>query len=185
MLGTCSLGAENLNHWMVEQGWALAYLKYSLAYVRAEQAARTNQRGLWHYCPLGLAPSKPTDRDSRSAQGATRCAETFVSPTSTEGAPSPECNIKGNISRKGERIYHVPGQYHYPTIEMNKRDGRRWFNAKLAQTNPEQMDGDMIINAALLVAISSFAIAPLVIYHQSNTCERVGILTNAHRIMTL
>ena len=58
----------------------------------------------------------------------------------------------------------------------------RRFNAKLAQTNPEQMDG---VDAALLVAISSFAIAPLVIYHQSNTCERVGILTNAHRIMTL
>jgi endonuclease YncB( thermonuclease family) len=46
-LATCSLGAENLNRWMVEQGWALAYVKYSSAYVRAQQVAQDNQRGLW------------------------------------------------------------------------------------------------------------------------------------------
>ena len=38
---------------------------------------------------------------------------------------------------------------------------------------------------SLAPAISSFAIAPPVIHHQSITCERVGIQTNAHRIMTL
>jgi hypothetical protein len=32
---------------------------------------------------------------------------------------------------------------------------------------------------------SSIAIALLVLHHQSITCERVGIPTNAHRIMTL
>jgi endonuclease YncB( thermonuclease family) len=46
-LGTCSLGGENLNEWMVQQGWALAYVQYSSAYVRAEEVARTKQRGLW------------------------------------------------------------------------------------------------------------------------------------------
>jgi endonuclease YncB( thermonuclease family) len=46
-LGTCYFGDENLNAWMVQQGWALAYVQYSKAYVQAEEDARTQQRGLW------------------------------------------------------------------------------------------------------------------------------------------
>lgn len=30
---------------------------------------------------------------------------------SSSEAPSPECVIKGNVNRKGERIYHLPGQW--------------------------------------------------------------------------
>lgn len=43
-LATCSLGIENLNDWMVQQGWALAYVQYSSKYVRAEEVARASQR---------------------------------------------------------------------------------------------------------------------------------------------
>ena len=32
---------------MVQQGWALAYVKYSSAYRQVEEDARANQRGLW------------------------------------------------------------------------------------------------------------------------------------------
>jgi endonuclease YncB( thermonuclease family) len=46
-LGRCKLEGEDLNGWMVQQGWALAYVKYSSAYVHAEEDARTNLRGLW------------------------------------------------------------------------------------------------------------------------------------------
>jgi endonuclease YncB( thermonuclease family) len=46
-LGFCSLAGENLNAWLVQEGWALAYVKYSTAYVRAEEDARANRRGLW------------------------------------------------------------------------------------------------------------------------------------------
>jgi endonuclease YncB( thermonuclease family) len=46
-LALCSLAGEDLNGWMVRQGWALAYVKYSSAYVAAEEEARTQQRGLW------------------------------------------------------------------------------------------------------------------------------------------
>lgn len=40
---------------------------------------------------------------------------------------SGKCNIKGNISRKGERIYHVPGQKYYAKTQINERQGERWF----------------------------------------------------------
>jgi endonuclease YncB( thermonuclease family) len=47
ILATCYLADEDLNGWMVQEGWALAYVKYSKAYVSEEEDARTNRRGLW------------------------------------------------------------------------------------------------------------------------------------------
>ena len=46
-LAKCSLEGEDLNGWMIREGWAIAYLKYSSAYQQIEDDARVNQRGLW------------------------------------------------------------------------------------------------------------------------------------------
>ncbi|WP_436261974.1 sunset domain-containing protein [Mesorhizobium caraganae] len=37
------------------------------------------------------------------------------------------CNIKGNISTGGERIYHVPGQTYYDVTRIDESAGERWF----------------------------------------------------------
>ena len=37
------------------------------------------------------------------------------------------CLIKGNISAKGERIYHVPGGKYYGPTRINTAKGERWF----------------------------------------------------------
>lgn len=47
LLAVCFKGAEDINHWMVSQGWAVAYRRYSLAYADAESEAREKQRGIW------------------------------------------------------------------------------------------------------------------------------------------
>ena len=39
-LAICTLGDLDLNGWMVSEGWALAYRRYSLEYVLEEDAAR-------------------------------------------------------------------------------------------------------------------------------------------------
>jgi hypothetical protein len=46
-----------------------------------------------------------------------------------EGCTSakPGCDIKGNISKTGERIYHLPGQRWYSRTEISPEDGERWF----------------------------------------------------------
>ena len=46
-LGVCSVHGEDLNAWLVSQGYAFAYRRYSLRYVKQEEAARTAGRGLW------------------------------------------------------------------------------------------------------------------------------------------
>lgn len=47
LLGTCYAGGENLNKWMVAQGWALAYRQYSMAYIWQEWMASWDDLGIW------------------------------------------------------------------------------------------------------------------------------------------
>ena len=46
-LATCDLGGENLNRWLVANGWAVAYRHYSEAYVSDEAVAQEQKRGIW------------------------------------------------------------------------------------------------------------------------------------------
>jgi len=45
-VAVCYVGGEDLDRWMVEQGWAVAFRKYSLDYVDAESDAREARRGI-------------------------------------------------------------------------------------------------------------------------------------------
>ena len=46
-LGTCFVGEVNLNKWMVRNGYAVAYKRYSDDYIRDEEYAKKNKFGLW------------------------------------------------------------------------------------------------------------------------------------------
>ena len=46
-VAVCYVGGEDLDRWMVRQGWAVAFRKYSLDYVDAENDAREARRGIW------------------------------------------------------------------------------------------------------------------------------------------
>ena len=39
LLARCSLGDEDLSTWLVEQGWGLAFRRYSVKLVAAEETA--------------------------------------------------------------------------------------------------------------------------------------------------
>jgi phosphatidylserine/phosphatidylglycerophosphate/cardiolipin synthase-like enzyme len=45
----------------------------------------------------------------------------FVAPP-----PDPACPIKGNVNRKGDRIYFLPGEPDYARVNMSK-PGTQWF----------------------------------------------------------
>jgi endonuclease YncB( thermonuclease family) len=129
-LATCYLAGEDLNGWLVQQGWALAYVKYSSAYRQVENDARANQRGLWQ--GAFIAPWDWRHRNNKTViLGAFSvpidAQKILLGPSATEGAPSPECTIKGNINRNGERIYHMENQQFYARVIMDKGSGKRWF----------------------------------------------------------
>ena len=129
-LGICFADDEDLNAWMVGEGWALPFVRYSRAYVTAESDARAGQRGLWS--GAFIAPWDWRHRDHKTTVlGALSVPVTaqaeLLAPASSAGAPSPECVIKGNVNRRGEHIYHQPGQVAYALINMGAGHGRRWF----------------------------------------------------------
>ncbi len=47
LVAVCFQGQVDLNAWLVDEGWAVAYRSYSLDYVPNEEAARSNGMGIW------------------------------------------------------------------------------------------------------------------------------------------
>ena len=46
-IGVCFLKELNLNKWMVRNGYAVAYRRYSKDYIEDEKYAKKNKLGLW------------------------------------------------------------------------------------------------------------------------------------------
>jgi endonuclease YncB( thermonuclease family) len=47
IVAKCLVDGQDLGEWMVFNGWAVAYLRYSYEYTRAEHFANTDKRGIW------------------------------------------------------------------------------------------------------------------------------------------
>ncbi len=128
-LAVCRLNGENLNAWMVREGWALAFVRYSKTYVADESTAREAHRGLWSGAFIAPWDWRYRNRETvvlgAIAVPITAQAQ-LLAPVSSVEAPSPDCIIKGNVNRTGERIYHLPGSVNYATINMAAPE-KRWF----------------------------------------------------------
>jgi len=46
-IGVCLLGDVNLNKWMVRNGYAVSYRRYSKDYIEDENYAKKKKTGLW------------------------------------------------------------------------------------------------------------------------------------------
>jgi len=114
VVAECFAGNTNLNADMVAQGWALAYRRYSKAYVGQEAEAKAAKLGMWR--GTFMAPW-----DWRKAQR----SKNKIKQGATQGSNG--CQIKGNISRKGTKIYHVPGGRYYEKTRISTSKGERWF----------------------------------------------------------
>jgi endonuclease YncB( thermonuclease family) len=129
-LGNCFVEGEDVSAWMVRSGWALSFVRYSHAYDADEAVARDAHAGLWS--GAFIAPWDWRHRNKETvilgaAEVPINAQELLLGAVSASEAPSPDCVIKGNVNRKGERIYHLPGQLNYAHVNMGKGLGERWF----------------------------------------------------------
>ena len=46
-LGTCFKNNTNINQWLVENGYTVAFTKYSKDYIKYEEIAKNNKSGIW------------------------------------------------------------------------------------------------------------------------------------------
>ncbi len=110
VVAVCRSGGDDLNAWMVAEGWAMAYRQYSADYIRQEVTASASKRGIWQgdfVAPWDWRRGKRLE--------------------ATEAQPPATCLIKGNISRRGERIYHIPGGQYYDRTRIDPSKGERLF----------------------------------------------------------
>ena len=113
VVAVCAVAGLDLNEWMVSQGWAFAYRRYSRDYVAAESRARAARRGIWRGEVVAPWEWRQGRRLSGSAPAARR-----------DGGG---CRIKGNVGRDGRRVYHVPGGQYYDRTRIDASRGERWF----------------------------------------------------------
>ena len=117
MVALCRAGGSDLGAWLVSHGWALAYRRYSVAYVSDEASAKASRRGLWRGEFVAPWYWRAGERLSPACQDG---------PLNEDPVPR-DCRIKGNIARDGERIYHVPGGKYYDRTRIDPAKGERWF----------------------------------------------------------
>ena len=120
-VAVCRKGEEDLNAWMVSQGYATAYQRYSRDYVGVETTARALKRGLW------AGTFDPPSDWRRAGGGETRAEMEKKPPAATPTPIQAACAIKGNISRKGDKIYHLPGIRDYDRTVIDTNSGERMF----------------------------------------------------------
>ena len=130
MLAQCSVDGEDIQKWLVQHGWALAFVKYARDYEAEEKAARAAKAGLW--AGAFFAPWDWRVRNKKTTVlGAVKPPDTasaiLLASASGPVAPSPECTIKGNVNRSGHCIYHRPESRWYAKIKMHVSKGTRWF----------------------------------------------------------
>jgi len=109
IVARCRANGLDIGAEMVGRGLAWAYSRYSDDYVEAEGGARERNLGIWRGAAQPAWEYR-ADRWNRAVADAPK-----------------GCPIKGNISNKGERIYHTPWSPAYAKTRIDESKGERWF----------------------------------------------------------
>lgn len=117
LVADCFVQGQSVNGWMVRNGWAVAYRQYATAFIADERIAQQQKRNLWQ----GTFQQPAEYRRSKRQQVAARASATV------SAAVPGRCVIKGNISGKGSKIFHMPGQRDYARTSISTDKGERYF----------------------------------------------------------
>jgi endonuclease YncB( thermonuclease family) len=129
-LARCEVNGEDIQRWMVRNGWALSFVRYSHTYDADEADAKAAKAGLW--AGAFIAPWDWRGRGARtvilgSFAVPTNAQAVLISPRLTRAPVMGDCAIKGNVTRSGECIFHMPGSRYYDKVKMDLTKGKRWF----------------------------------------------------------
>jgi endonuclease YncB( thermonuclease family) len=130
IVARCEVEGEDIQKWLVSNGWALAYVRVSKDYEADEKAAREAKAGMWQ--GAFIAPWDWRVRNKKTPILGTvkvppKAHAILMASASGAVAPSPDCTIKGNVNTSGECIYHKPTSRWYARINMKIDKGTRWF----------------------------------------------------------
>ncbi|MCY4014709.1 MAG: thermonuclease family protein [Gammaproteobacteria bacterium] len=105
VVAVCRLEGADVNAWLVENGWAIAYRRHARAYVGAESVAQAAKRGIWRGDFVAPWDWRQAEARSVAANNRPQRRASGVPQTSTPAEQRGRCNIKGNISyNSGRRL---------------------------------------------------------------------------------
>ena len=144
IVARCTNGRVDLAAELAHSGLALAYRQYSADYIDEEAEAQAARRGAWagtfdapwdwrrrarepgfqpaDHSRETLADCVASLRHERATASLSLSSASLQVASQTTG-----CAIKGNISKHGERTYHVPGSEWYDATRIDPHKGERWF----------------------------------------------------------
>ncbi|MDG4488757.1 thermonuclease family protein [Xanthomonas vesicatoria] len=117
LVADCFVQGQSVNGWMVRNGWAVAYRQYATAFIADERIAQQQKRNLWQGTFQQPADYRRNKRHQLAAHA----------PATAPSVAPGTCAIKGNISGKGSKIFHMPGQRDYARTRISAEKGERYF----------------------------------------------------------
>lgn len=100
-------------------------------YQNAEKTASAQNLGLWSPSTCNGDTAQPADNKNTDSSNSNKTKQIATSEgdaaNNSDQTTTVTCNIKGNISNKGEKIYHVPGQQYYDKTVITPSKGERMF----------------------------------------------------------
>ena len=114
-----------VNEELVKAGYAqvttfLPDVRHAQRLLLAQRDARAKVTGVWGACDATAAKRVTPTPATKGGIVGTGCSRGCEVPPSG-------CAIKGNISKSGQKIYHVPGQSYYDQTKISPEYGERWF----------------------------------------------------------
>lgn len=101
IVAICRTEGTDLSALQAVRGLAIAYRKYAKDYVPDETVAQSAKVGGWY----GTFTEPETHRRTGAGKSIASASRTSIDNT--------QCNIKGNITSSGRRLYHLPGDPNY------------------------------------------------------------------------
>lgn len=111
-VAVCRTSGVDIGGALVEAGWATAFQRYGDDYAAVELRARAQRAGIWKWDfqrPEDFRASLEVEEEPRLAARASSRSSERQRNFQRDG----QCLIKGNHSRRGEWIYHLPGMPYY------------------------------------------------------------------------
>lgn len=124
LLRYVSLKGKDIGAGMIGDGYAFSYKMFPHPrledYNALEKEAKEDAKGLWgSVCDYATGGTSTSSVQSQPKSTASSSASSVPATTS--------CVIKGNISSKKEKIFHVPGCGSYNQTQIDEEAGERWF----------------------------------------------------------
>ncbi len=120
-VAVCRKGHEDLNAWMVRQGHAIAYRRYSQDYVAAEGEAKAAKRGIW----AGTF-QEPQDWRRDHARAGPRLRPEMA-PTPPSSSTASAARSRATSRPRARKSTTCPGRPPTAKTRINEADGERMF----------------------------------------------------------